>query len=77
MVIEGMIRQFRYKPDRTKEELHLADPDPTLTPDEVRHHFATTMPLCTALISATVEKPEIEDGKILVYHFKNNLGTKG
>lgn len=77
MIVENMVRQFKYKPGVGKDELTLDDPNPALSPDEVRYHFATTMAACAALVSATVDKPIIEGNNRIVYHFRNSLGTKG
>jgi len=55
------------------DELSLPDPDPSLTPDEVRSFYGTHYPTLT---TATVSGPEMRDGKE-VYTFKRSVGTKG
>ncbi|WP_341836829.1 PRTRC system protein C [Chitinophaga pollutisoli] len=77
MIIENMVRIFKYKPGVGKDELVLEDPNPALSPDEVRYHFATTMPACAALVSATVDAPVMEGNNRIIYNLRNSLGTKG
>ena len=51
----------------------LPDPNPDLTPDQVRKFYATRHP---ELVSSTVTGPKYE-GDTMVYSFKSGVGTKG
>jgi PRTRC genetic system protein C len=51
----------------------LGDPNPRLCIDEVRLAFAATYP---EIATATVTGPEAIGNK-LVYHFSQQIGTKG
>lgn len=53
--------------------LSLPDPDPNLSPDEVRQFYGTHYP---DLTTSRVSGPEIRDGKE-VYAFERSVGTKG
>ena len=55
------------------DQLELPDPDPNLTPDQVREHYATQYP---ALANARVQPEGISDGR-QVFTFEKSIGTKG
>lgn len=65
--MEVLKRAFKYN-DRT-----LPDPDPQMTPDEVRAFYAATYP---ELQSGVVDGPD-EDGNRLVFELRRAVGTKG
>lgn len=73
MLATQLERIFLFNPDRLKEAIPLADPDPHMTPEEVRHFYAGIYPLLT---TATVGAAEIKNDQ-LVYEFNAALGTKG
>ncbi|MBV9308221.1 MAG: PRTRC system protein C [Acidobacteriaceae bacterium] len=52
--------------------LHLPDPNPKLTPEQVRDAYAVTYPEIT---TAAIEGPEIMEGT-LRYKFTRAIGTK-
>ena len=51
----------------------LADPSPDMSPENVLAHYSNIYP---ALTTATVQGPEVKDGKA-VYSFNTSIGTKG
>lgn len=51
----------------------LIDPDPSLTPKEVREILSNRYP---DILNSDVSGPEMKDGK-LYFTFGRNLGTKG
>jgi PRTRC genetic system protein C len=53
--------------------LELADPDPALTPEQVRDAYAAQYPEIT---TAVIEGPDASSDK-LVYKFTRAIGTKG
>ena len=53
--------------------LHLADPDPALTPEQVRDAYSAQYPEIT---TAVIEGPDASGDK-LVYKFTRAIGTKG
>ena len=53
--------------------LKLPDPNPTMTPEEVRQFFATQFPDIT---TASITGPEAE-GEKLRYSFTRAIGSKG
>jgi PRTRC genetic system protein C len=57
----------------TYNSRNLPDPDPEMSPDEVRAFYAGTYP---ELQSGVVDGPE-EDGNKLVYELRRAVGTKG
>lgn len=65
--MEALKRIFTYN------NRNLPDPDPQMTPDEVRAFYAGTYP---ELQSGVVDGPE-EDGNKLVYELRRAVGTKG
>ena len=65
--MEALKRVFTYN------KRNLPDPDPQMTPDEVRAFYAGTYP---ELQSCVVDGPE-EDVNKLVYELRRAVGTKG
>lgn len=55
------------------DQLELPDPDPDMTPEQVREHYATQYP---ALSNARVQAEGISDGT-QVFSFERSIGTKG
>ncbi len=55
------------------KEVHLKDPNPELTPEEVMKFYAGQHP---ELTNATLAGPKVEGGKA-VYTAKTVVGTKG
>ncbi len=53
---------------------NLTDPDPSMSPEEVKKMYASSG--YPALTNASVTGPETKDGKA-VYTFKAAVGTKG
>ena len=62
-----MIRSFRYN------NQNLGDPNPSLSPEQVKEIYAATRP---ELASAGIEGPELVYGK-RIYTFVRQVGTKG
>ena len=56
-----------------ENEIPLADPNPSFSPEEVMNFYSGTYP---ALTTAKVEGPEIS-GDAVQYRFLTTLGTKG
>ncbi|MBC6112449.1 PRTRC system protein C [Pedobacter fastidiosus] len=56
-----------------ENEMTLADPNPSLSPQEVLSFYSGTYP---ALTTAKIEGPEIADDAVQ-YRFQTTLGTKG
>jgi len=67
MDIQTLTREFRYN------SVVLADPNPTLTLQQVRDFFANVYPEIT---SADIEGP-VQAGAKEVYTFRRAVGTKG
>ena len=67
LVIEGVKRSFKYKKNI------LDDPNPEWEPKQVLRHYSSIYP---ELVSATVDVPKNEKG-VLIYEFKEQVGTKG
>lgn len=55
------------------DSLELPDPDPEMTPEQVREHFATQFP---ELSNAQVTSEGISNGQ-QVFSFERSIGTKG
>lgn len=53
--------------------IRLPDPGSSLTPEEVRNHYANTYP---DLLNAAIKGPS-EDGGKQIYSFNRSTGTKG
>ena len=69
--IKGLQRVFKFR--KGSSEIELADPDDSLSPNEVMDFYSMTYP---ALTTASVHGPEFEDDSV-VYRFKTTIGTKG
>jgi PRTRC genetic system protein C len=65
--VRAMERTFAYN------GLQLPDPDPRLTPEQVRDLYASSYPEIT---TASIEGPDASGGT-LRYKFTRALGTKG
>ena len=65
--IQGVKRQFKHG------NRQLDDPDPNITPEEVKQFYAGTYP---ELTTSNVHGPKM-DGDVAVYEFKTTVGTKG
>lgn len=55
-------------------DMKLPDPDPNMTPDEVRELYANTY---VSLTNGSVDGPEINDDGEAVYEFTEHVGSKG
>ena len=60
-------RSFRYN------NQNLGDPNPSLSPEQVKEIYAATRP---ELATAGIEGPEIVNGR-RIYRFVRQVGTKG
>lgn len=67
MNVQTLTRIFRYN------GMTLADPSPTMSPQQVIEHYASAFP---ELNTATIEGPTEENGT-LVYVLTKAVGTKG
>ena len=65
--VTGLKRVFKFG------KIELADPDPTMLPDDVLNFYSGTYP---ELTTSNVHGPKVENGKA-VYEFKTTVGTKG
>lgn len=65
--VQKLTRVFMYDGQK------LADPDPTMSPEQVAEVYAVTFP---ELATATIDEPTV-DGKKLVFKFDKAVGTKG
>ena len=65
--IKGITRKFIF------EKNTLEDPNPALSPDEVRKYYVAQYP---ALTTANIDGPEVSDG-VVKYTFGKIIGTKG
>ena len=68
---EALEREFILK--RNGNETVLADPDPSMTPEQVMTFYTNTYP---ELVTSNVHGPVYRDKKT-VYTFKNSVVTKG
>ena len=66
--IKGLQRVFKIR--KGSSEIELADPDNSLSPNEVMDFYSMTYP------ELTVQGPVIENDTA-VYEFKTTIGTKG
>lgn len=67
-------RVFKIQVGDDNEEVTLPDPDPTMTPKQVRDHYSMMYPHIT---SAVIGNPKInKDGKA-VYSINPNIGERG
>ena len=69
--IKGLQRVFKIR--KGSSEIELADPDNSLSPNEVMDFYSMTYP---ELTTATLQGPELEEDRA-VYRFKTTIGTKG
>ena len=69
--IKGLQRVFKIR--KGSSEIELADPDDSLSPNEVMDFYSMNYP---ELTTASVHGPEIEDDRA-VYEFKTTIGVKG
>ena len=69
--IKGLQRVFKIR--KGWSEIELADPDNSLSPNEVMDFYSMTYP---ELTTATLHGPELEEDRA-VYRFKTTIGTKG
>ena len=67
MAIELIKRIFKYN------SVMLDDPDPSMTPDEVREFYGSIYP---ELSQSITEGPETNE-KSVTYTFRRSIGTKG
>lgn len=65
--ISNVKRVFKMK------DKNLADPDPTMTPDEVMAFYSNQYP---ELVTSNVFGPKMDKDEA-VYEFKTTVGTKG
>jgi PRTRC genetic system protein C len=56
-----------------EQEIKLADPSATFSPEAVLNFYAQTYPILT---TAKIEGPEIKDDQVQ-YRFISTIGTKG
>ena len=68
-----MITESRLSREFSYNGVKLPDPNPTMTPEEVRQFYATQYPDIT---TASITGPEAEDDK-LRYSFARAIGSKG
>ncbi len=68
--IKGLQRVFKFR--KGSSEIELADPDDSLSPNEVMDFYSMTYP---ELTTASVHGPECEDDSV-VYRFKTTIGTE-
>ena len=69
--IKGLQRVFKIR--KGSSEIELADPDNSLSPNEVMDFYSMTYP---ELTTATLHGPELEEDRA-IYRFKTTIGTKG
>ena len=68
-----MITEARMSREFSYQGVRLPDPNPSMTPEEVRQFFATQFPDIT---TASITGPEA-DGEKLRYSFTRAIGAKG
>ena len=71
LVANSLERVFFFK-DKD-QDIKLADPDDSLSPEAVLNFYSNTYPL---LVTAKIEGPEISADEIQ-YKFTSTMGTKG
>ena len=71
LIATHLKRIFSFK-DK-EQDIKLADPSPTYSPEAVLNFYAQTYPILT---TATIEGPVINDDAIQ-YKFVTQIGTKG
>lgn len=67
LIVKNIIRQFKHG------DVVLDDPNPNMTPEEVKKLYSAKYP---ELTNAGIETPVTKNDK-LVYSFNNKVGTKG
>lgn len=70
--VTGLKRQFIIEVDGKK--ITLEDPNPSMSPDEVRKLYAGKYPHIT---TSAIEGPKVKDSDTAVYTFGTKVGTKG
>ncbi len=71
LVTTQLIRMFSFT--ENGEEIKLADPSASFSPEAVLNFYAQTYPILT---TANIEGPEIRDDEIQ-YRFVTTIGIKG
>jgi len=71
LVATQLTRSFSFK-DK-EQEIKLADPSPSFSPEAVLNFYAQTYPVLT---NAKIDGPEIRDDAVQ-YRFVSTIGTKG
>ena len=71
LVATQLVRNFSFK--YKGQEIKLADPSATFSPEAVLNFYAQTYPILT---TAKIEGPEIRDDAVQ-YRFVSTIGTKG
>lgn len=71
LTTKHIARIFSFK-DK-EQDINLADPSPTFSPEAVLNFYAQTYPILT---TATITGPVIKDDAIQ-YQFVTQIGTKG
>lgn len=71
LVATKLARSFSFTDNG--QDIKLADPSATFSPEAVLNFYAQTYPILT---TANIEGPQIKDDEIQ-YHFVTTIGTKG
>lgn len=71
LVATTLVRIFTFR-DK-EQDIKLADPSPSFSPEAVLNFYAQTYPILT---TATIEGPFINDDA-MQYKFVSQIGTKG
>lgn len=71
LITTTLQRAFYYNQDG--QDIRLADPDASLSPEAVLNFYTNTYP---PLVTSKIEGPEIEDDEVQ-YRFVTTIGTKG
>lgn len=71
LVANALDRVFYFKDNN--QDIKLADPDDSLSPEAVLNFYSNTYPL---LVTAKIEGPRIKDDEVQ-YKFVSTMGTKG
>ena len=72
MLVANSLERIFIFPDNG-QEIKLADPSPSFSPEAVLNFYAQTYPILT---TAKIEGPEIKDDSVQ-YRFVSVIGTKG
>ena len=73
MALEKQILKRVFVIGNDKDAIKLTDPDPDMTPEQVRKFYAGRFP---QLVNSTTTGP-IYDEDNMVFTFKTGIGTKG